>query len=125
MLISVIALAAIIKITYDRYAVKEVAKQITVLDKPSYYKWSLNKFYIDELYDRLIVQPFAWCGNAFEKYIEHPIIDGAVNRFGNVGLWIGNQLRMVQTGNIGWYLVIMVAGIIVMLIYGLTKLNVL
>ena len=125
MIISVILLALIIKLAFDRYAKKEVVKSLNEDTIPATYRWSMNKFYVDEMYEKLIVRPLEWCSHAFINYIEKPVIDGAVNGIGNFGIWIGSQLRIVQSGNIGLYIIMMVVGILALLIYSLIKLNIL
>jgi NADH-quinone oxidoreductase subunit L len=78
-----------------------------------------NKFWIDELYDSLITKPLQWISKNIIRNIEIHFIDRIVNLFGttlNVG---SSTLRLIQTGNIGFYVFVMVAGVLAMLIFKL------
>jgi NADH-quinone oxidoreductase subunit L len=80
-------------------------------------KWlpqlSYHKFYIDEFYTLLIVTPIEWLSLFFYKVVDRKWIDGWVNGLGKDFLLISNGTRKWQSGNVGTYLLIMVAGIIV------------
>jgi NADH-quinone oxidoreductase subunit L len=57
------------------------------------YRWLKNKYYIDELYDSLFVQPtFALAKYVFPA-IDRGIIDGILHLIGNVSLGIGNVVK--------------------------------
>jgi NADH-quinone oxidoreductase subunit L len=104
------------------------------------HKVLFNKYYVDEIYeatvirgtvaiagilaafDRVIVDGIvngaAWVvrqvsalEGAFDKYI----VDGAVNGVGAVSLWIGERVRVVQTGHIYSYLYAIVIGVVVVM----------
>ena len=76
-----------------------------------------NKWYVDELYDRVVVRPLTWCSRVILwKGIDQGVIDGAgVN--GSAGLaraagWVGSKL---QTGEVGFYVVLFVLGVTLVL----------
>ena len=83
-----------------------------------YYDVLVNKYYVDEVYDRRLVdlmKAFAGAAWAFDIHI----IDGLVNRLGWAIKLGGGALRRVQTGVVGNYAFSMVAGLLVILaIYG-------
>ena len=62
-------------------------------------------------------------GDFFHEKFEVNVIDGAVNGLGKLTVWTSSQLRKIQTGNIGFYVLSMVIGIVLLLIYGLSKMN--
>ncbi|MBI2072574.1 MAG: NADH-quinone oxidoreductase subunit L [Gemmatimonadetes bacterium] len=77
----------------------------------------LRKYYVDEIYDTLLVRPLAWLSDrVLWKTIDAFIIDGvAVNGVARVARlvgWVGSRL---QTGQVGTYVVIFVLGTIVLL----------
>ena len=76
-----------------------------------------NKWYVDELYDNIIAKPlnsFAGFLNAFfEKYI----IDGVVNGVGRTVNYGSRQLRLLQSGQVGSYVLLMVLSILLLLLY--------
>jgi NADH-quinone oxidoreductase subunit L len=79
------------------------------------HKLIYNKYYIDELYDAIIVKPLHWVSAQFNNILEIGFIDKTVNGIGKGIVWSGQTVRLVQTGNIGFYLFAMVLGIITLL----------
>ncbi len=83
-----------------------------------YYDVLVNKYYVDEMYDRRLVdlgKAFAGAAWAFDIHI----IDGLVNRLGWAITLGGGALRRVQTGVVGNYALSIVAGLLVILaVYG-------
>lgn len=74
-----------------------------------------NKYYVDEIYEAIIVKPIHWLSDKFYSVLEIRIIDTFVNAWGK-GLNQGSALlRFVQNGSISFYLLAMVVGIIVIL----------
>jgi NADH-quinone oxidoreductase subunit L len=71
-----------------------------------------HKYYVDELYDRLIVRPLVAFSRVFLwRVVDQGVVDGvAVNGsarlFRAVG-WVGSR---IQTGQVGLYIVVFVAG---------------
>jgi len=77
-----------------------------------------RKYYIDEIYHAIIEKPVLFFSSLFHQ-IDVYIIANIVNRFGNITVWIGAKSRLLQTGNIGFYLVAMVLSIVAFLVLGL------
>ena len=71
-----------------------------------------NKWYIDELYNGVIVRPMEGLSNVLYRFVEKMGIDGAVNGVGKTVRWGGDRLRLLQTGQVGFYIFIMVMGIV-------------
>lgn len=78
-----------------------------------------NKYYIDELYNAIIVKPLYWLSNIFDIFIERLGIDKIVNAFGGSVVEGGKVTRLIQNGSIGYYIFLMVLGIILILFYTL------
>jgi len=80
-------------------------------------KLSYNKFYLDEIYDFLITKPLDGLSRFFYKILDTKLIDGIVNGLG----WSTNEaskgIRLLQSGNVGFYIFMMVFGIIALLLY--------
>jgi len=74
-----------------------------------------NKFYIDELYNAIIVKPLYILSKVFYSFIELLGIDGLVNGLGKGVVYGSRGLRFFQDGSIGYYLFVMVVGIILIL----------
>lgn len=77
-----------------------------------------NKWYVDELYDAIIVRPLMAFSRISDKFIERRGIDGLVNGVGKTIRWGGDRMRLVQSGQVGFYIFIMVLGIIALLAIG-------
>jgi NADH-quinone oxidoreductase subunit L len=74
-----------------------------------------HKYYIDELYDTIIVKPVMALSTGLYKFVENGIIDPIVNGVGRMTLAGGRALRYVQTGSVETYLILMVIGIVLIL----------
>jgi NADH-quinone oxidoreductase subunit L len=72
-----------------------------------------NKWYIDELYDAVVVNPLHVLAGFFKNIIEKSGIDGLVNGVGRLVGYGSRQLRLVQSGQVGNYILIMVLAMVV------------
>ena len=72
-----------------------------------------NKWYIDELYNTLIVNPINSFAGFLKNIIEKKGIDGVVNGVGKLVTYSSRQLRLVQSGQVASYLLIMILSIVV------------
>jgi NADH-quinone oxidoreductase subunit L len=103
------------------------------------YALAANKFYVDELYQRVIIRPFLTATAALSQY-DQRVIDGAVNAAGQFGwmlsqgkAWfdravvdrivngvasvvrgLGGSLRWIQTGVIHQYLITVVVAVAIL-----------
>jgi NADH-quinone oxidoreductase subunit L len=75
-----------------------------------------NKWYVDELYDKVIVQPLQSLATFFNQVIEKNIIDGLVNRVGKAVQYGSRQIRLLQSGLVGTYILLMVVGMLILFI---------
>jgi NADH-quinone oxidoreductase subunit L len=83
-----------------------------------FYRLLVNKYFVDELYDRRIVDAFRAAFGAMWAFDIH-VIDGLANRIGWVAALGGGALRRAQTGIVGNYALTIVAGLLVILVaYG-------
>lgn len=74
-----------------------------------------NKYYFDELYNAIVVKPLYGISKVFFNFIERSGIDGIVNGLGRGVVYGSRGLRFFQDGSIGYYLFVMVVGIILIL----------
>jgi NADH-quinone oxidoreductase subunit L len=77
------------------------------------YRASLNKWYVDEAYDRLFVRPTIAAASGLWKRVDVDFIDGAVNGIARGIAWGGWLLRLVQSGQTQHYALAMAVGIVV------------
>jgi NADH-quinone oxidoreductase subunit L len=75
-----------------------------------------NKYYIDELYAAIVTKPLNGLSKVLDAVVEKVIIDRIVNGTGRVVTWGGKTLRLVQTGNTGFYIFAMVISVIIILV---------
>ena len=78
-------------------------------DQPSAFgKLLENKWYVDELYDSVIVRPINKLGYIANRYFERSGIDALVNGVGRLVNYGSRQLRWLQSGQVGSYVLLMV-----------------
>ena len=117
--ISVLALTFIIYLTHDRFAKKEIVPSPDEAEFKPWFRVLYNKYYIDELYDKIFVKPLYKLGDVCYKIFDIKIIDGVVNMTGK-GVRRGSEvLRLAQAGTVGFYIFAMVVGIILILVVNL------
>ncbi len=75
-----------------------------------------NKWYVDELYDTIIVKPWYSLSAFLNNVIERSGIDGLVNGVGRGINYGSRQIRLLQSGQVGAYILMMVIGTIVLFI---------
>ena len=82
------------------------------------YRMSHNKFYVDEAYDKLIVQPTYTISNSFlYKIVDVKIIDGIVNGLAKLTGGTSEIIRRIQTGIVQNYAVMIVLGVLALVSY--------
>ena len=78
-----------------------------------------NKYYVDEAYDRFVVQPIISASRFCWKVIDAGIIDGTVNAVGWLSKGIGWGVSMFQTGSVNTYAFILTVGVLFVLVASL------
>jgi len=76
-----------------------------------------NKWYVDEIYDALIVRPIVWLSReVLWKQVDQRVIDGAgVNGAARGARALGWANRWLQTGQVGIYVAVFVVGVLLIL----------
>jgi len=72
-----------------------------------------NKWYVDELYDAIIVRPLNKLGAFANNVLERSVIDGLVNGVGRLVNYGGRQMRWLQSGQVGNYVLLMVISMVI------------
>lgn len=80
----------------------------------SLYRGSLNKWYVDEAYDRTIVRPTLFAATELWKRVDVSVVDGAVNGVARAIAWGGWLLRLLQSGQAQHYALGMALGAVVL-----------
>jgi NADH-quinone oxidoreductase subunit L len=98
------------------YAITKFKKYETAESNTGIAKILENKWYIDELYDTIIVKPLFWKANFLKNTIEKYVIDGAVNGVGKLVGYGSRQFRLIQSGQVGSYILMMVMAVALFII---------
>ncbi|MEN9598893.1 MAG: hypothetical protein RL596_1204 [Bacteroidota bacterium] len=83
-----------------------------------------NKWYVDELYDAVIVSPLHSFAGFLKNVIEKTGIDGVVNGVGKFVAYGSRQLRLVQSGQVANYLLIMILSMVIFFIIWFNDLHI-
>jgi NADH-quinone oxidoreductase subunit L len=75
-----------------------------------------NKWYVDELYEKIIVQPLHQFGGFLKNVIDNKVVDGLVNGVARAVQYSGRQLRLLQSGQVGSYVLLMVLSMVVIFV---------
>jgi NADH-quinone oxidoreductase subunit L len=105
-LTTVIAVVAIL-IAWGRYKTYKDEQPSAVA------RFLQNKWYVDELYDSIIVKPLNALGSFANTALEKSGIDGLVNGVGRAVNYSGRQLRWLQSGQVGSYVLLMVISMVI------------
>ena len=105
--------------SYHRFDVRKAGLLPDEAERPFIVKLLSEKYYIDELYDLLVQKPILWMSGVFHDIVEVRILDRAVNGLGNLVIWTGNTVRYIQTGNVGFYMFVMILGVILILFFNI------
>lgn len=104
----VIALVAIF------WALGKFSKNPELEEPTGFSKILANKWYVDELYDAVIVKPLDGLAGFLKNVVEKSGIDGVVNGVGRFVQYSSRQLRLLQSGLVGNYILFMVLSIVVL-----------
>jgi NADH-quinone oxidoreductase subunit L len=75
-----------------------------------------NNWYVDEIYDRIVVKPIFYLGRLLKDWVEPRFIDALVNGVGKTVQLAGRQIRFLQSGQIGSYVLLMVLAMVTVLL---------
>jgi NADH-quinone oxidoreductase subunit L len=96
------------------YAVTRYKRQPLEAEPTGLGKFFANKWYVDEFYDAIIVRPVNGIAKFFSRWIERSVIDGIVNGVGRLVQYGSRQIRLLQSGQVGGYVLLMVVGILIL-----------
>ena len=85
-------------------------------DAKGFGKILQNKWYVDELYQALVVKPLMALSAFLDGIAEKKGIDGTVNGVGRLVNYASRQARLLQSGQVGAYVLLMVLGMILLFV---------
>jgi NADH-quinone oxidoreductase subunit L len=111
MALSIIIAATGIMVAYSKYSNFDLSKpesEIGFIGK---------KFYIDEIYDSIFVQPLKAISIFIDKILDEKIIDAFIMNSSNGFVNIGKKVAMLQNANVRFYAAFMLVGMSAVFIY--------
>ena len=114
-----LAVAGALAAIYATYMVYMKSKVMPPEKEEQLKPWQrlvYNKYYVDEIYDTLIRKPLDGLSSLFHKFFDIEIIDGIVNGVGSSVKFIGASVRFFQAGNIGFYIMSMAMGVVLIIL---------
>ena len=105
-----IALIAIV------YAWTRFSKTPETKDAQGVGKILANKWYVDELYEVVIAKPLLLLAGFLKVVVEKSGIDAFVNGIGKGVQYAGRQIRLMQGGHVGTYILLMVLSMVLMIL---------
>lgn len=79
------------------------------------YGWSYAKFYVDELYQSLFIEPFNHFSNRFAEF-DRAVVDGMVNGAGNLMKSVGTIAISTQKGILRYYATAIAVGTVLVIV---------
>jgi NADH-quinone oxidoreductase subunit L len=110
-IVAVVAATAGLAVAWRLYSANVKRGTSTGIHKVLY-----NKYYVDELYEALIVGPLMWFSrNVLWKIVDVGVIDGTVNGIASGTTAVGDRVRQTQSGNTRSYAVWVLVGAVVVI----------
>ena len=117
MALSTLVAAGGILLAWRMYIAKPFTKERASHSAGGFHRLLVQKYYVDEIYDALIVQPLKRFANFLWDVFDSLILDGLVNLTGMIVKAVSWIVSRVQTGKTPVYATSMVVGAVVMLYY--------
>ena len=117
MLLTVLIVFCGIFLAYLMYMKKRALPEAIAAKSPFSYRLLLNKWYIDELYEKVVIRPLHGFGMFLWKGIDVVVIDGLVNGTARFFMKCGNTAKLSQTGYAQRYAVSFLVGAVVLAAY--------
>jgi NADH-quinone oxidoreductase subunit L len=95
-------------------AVGKYSKQADSEPQTALGKFLYNKWLVDEFYETAIVQPLNRFAGFLKDVVEKNVIDGFVNGTGKIVQYGARQTRLIQSGQVGYYILFMVLSIVLL-----------
>jgi NADH-quinone oxidoreductase subunit L len=113
--LSVLVAAAGIAVAWQRYIATPVRAETIGRPRTALQALLLNAYYVDQLYDRIVVQPLLAAFVFLARTFDLGVIDGLVNLIGRSMVAWAASLRRLQTGYVVNYALTMLAGAVVLI----------
>jgi NADH-quinone oxidoreductase subunit L len=111
MSINTLLIIMVIYYTYKRYA---YSNAIELEDDKNFIA---NKFYIDELYNLLVIKPLNFLSHFFDKQISNNLIDKSIDGMAFSYVKFGKLFSYIENGNVRFYALYILFGVVFGFIY--------
>jgi NADH-quinone oxidoreductase subunit L len=115
MVIAVSVMAVAIYYAYKIYSKEQTVPAEEGTELKPLHKLVYKKYMVDELYENLFTKPLNFISEGLHKIVDNQLVDGIVNGCGMAVNGISGVIRKAQTGNIGFYVFVMVISIVLIL----------
>jgi len=115
---SVAAFAIGIKIAYSKFGQGAPEPEFK-----GFAEFAYHKFYVDELYHAIIVQPYKAIGSIIWKTLEPNVTDSPVKAASKLYMVIGTAFKVFQVGYVRIYAIYMILGLSLMSLFLSQSLN--
>lgn len=113
--IAIAVMAAGLYYAYKKYVVDKTLPAEESEELEPVHNLVYKKYFVDELYENVITKPLNFMSGALHHVVDNQIVDGIVNGFGYLVNGTSRVIRKAQTGNIGFYVFVMVISIVIIL----------
>lgn len=102
-------------LAYKKYAnYKYIPNAEKSVRKNLFYKISYYKFYLDEIYYYMVIDPLTkFSDKVIYRFFDKSIFDGIIHGAANLAKASGKGARKIQTGYVPHYIAVMMVGIII------------
>ncbi|MFT3827054.1 MAG: NADH-quinone oxidoreductase subunit L [Chitinophagaceae bacterium] len=94
-------------------ALLRFSKKPDLQDASGFGKVLENKWYVDEFYNAVVVKPLNGLAKLLNTFIERDLIDWVVNGIGRLVNYFSRQVRLLQSGQVGSYVLLMVLSMVI------------
>ncbi len=110
-----IVVAAGFLLAWLMYMTRAVAPAEIGRPKTRLHALLLNAYYVDRIYDALIVRPLYAFSVFLARGVDLGVLDGVVNGLGRAVVGSAQRLRRIQTGYVVNYALTMLLGVVVLI----------
>jgi len=111
MSLNTVLILGVIFYTYKRYAYTDK------IEHENNTSLVANKFYIDELYNMMIVKPLNYLSGFFDKKISNSLIDNSINNLAFSYAKFGRLFSYIENGNVRFYALYILFGVVLVFVY--------
>ncbi|HLJ65760.1 MAG TPA: NADH-quinone oxidoreductase subunit L [Chloroflexota bacterium] len=90
---------------------------------PGLYRFMAHRYYVDELYELLIVRPIKVAASALNRFFELDFVDATVDFAAAAVTWSSRRMRVAQTGYVRNYALAILFGAVLLVGYYFTGLG--